>query len=233
MPELLRGPHHCVGIATSVSDRVFLFLKSRAEAQGGTLSVADLGALRQQFLAGLPKAANYFEGVDRLYNEASAAAAPDSVSRDHILGTLVFVCSHKAARTAFPQAERIGANWLNQLCGGIAHYIRQNICTDADDRLTRAYFEAAGRLGAKLVVADLVGDEGVQRVLRECLAPLVGKDAVERLAEPMSDAVNSHIAGKRGIGKADPSKVTEAEMKKFLAFLPPQLTLAFGNLAAA
>ena len=233
MPELLRGPHHCVGIATAVTERIFLFLKTPAEAQGGTLAVADLGALRQQFLASLAKAANYFEGVDRLYNEASAATAPDSVSRENILGTLVFVGCHKAARTAFPQAERIGVNWLNQLCGGIAHYIRQSICADADDRLMRAYFEVAGRLGAKLVVADLIGDEGVQRVLRECLGPLVAKDAMERLAEPLSDAVNSHIAGKRGIGKADPSKVTEAEMKKFLAFLPPQLTLAFGSQAAA
>jgi hypothetical protein len=233
MPELLRGPHHCVGIATSVTERIFLFLKTRAEAQGGTLSVADLGVFRQQFLASLPKAANYFEGVDRQYNEASAATAPDSFSRENILGTLVLVCSHKAARTAFPQAEHIGANWLNQLCGGIAHYIRQHICTDANDRLTKAYFEAAGRLGAKLVVADLLGDEGVQRVLRECLAPLVAKDALDRVAEPLCDAVNSHIAGKRGISKADPSKVTEAEMKKFLAFLPPQLTLAFGNQAAA
>jgi hypothetical protein len=56
MPELLRGPHHCVGIATSVTERIFHFLKTRAEAQSGTLSVADLGVLRQQFLASLPKA---------------------------------------------------------------------------------------------------------------------------------------------------------------------------------
>jgi len=233
MTELLRGPHHCVGIATSVTERIFHFLKTRAEAQGGTLSGADLGALRQQFIASLPKAANYFEGVDRQYSDAGAATAPDSLSRENILGTLVFVCTHKAARTAFPQAEHIGAVWLNQFCGGIAQYIRQHICTDVNDRLTKAYLDVAVRLGAKLVVADLVGDEGIQRVLRECLAPLIARDALERVAEPLCDAVNSHIAGKRGIGKADPSKVTEAEMKKFLTFLPPQLTLAFGNQAAA
>jgi len=233
MTELLRGPHHCVGIATSVTERIFHFLKTRAEAQGGTLSAADLGVLRQQFLASLPKAANYFEGVDRQYNEASAATAAECVSRENILATLVFACSHKAARTAFPQVEHIGANWLNQLCGGIARYIRQHICTDANDRLSKMYFEAAGRLGAKLVVPDLLGDEGVQRVLQECFMPLIGKDALDRVAEPLCDAVNAHIAGKRGISKADPSKVTEAEMKKFLTFLPPQLTLAFGAQAAA
>jgi len=233
MPELLRGPHHCVGIATSVAERVFHFLKTRADAQGGALSAADLGVARAQFLASLPKAANYFEGVDRQYTEASAATAPESLSRETILATLVFACCHKAARTAFPQAERIGANWLDQLCGGIARYIRQNVCADANDRLTKVYFELAGRLGAKLLVADLLGDEATQRVLRECFAPLIAKDALDRAAEPLCDAVNSYIAGKRGIAKADPSKVTEAEMKKFLAFLPPQLTLAFGAQAAA
>jgi len=230
MSELLRGPHHYVGVAASVTERIFHFLKARAEAQGGTLSAGDLVSLRQQFLASLPKAASYFEGVDRQYNEASAA---EHVSRENILAKLVFACGHKAARTAFPQAERIGANWLNQLCDGIANYIRQDVCTDVDDRLTRLYLDAAVRLGAKLVVADLLADEGVQRLLRECFAPLVARDAPDHVAEPLCDAVNSHIAGKRGISKADPSKVTEGEMKKFLAFLPPQLTLAFSAQAAA
>ena len=233
MSELIRGPHHCVGIATSVTERVFHFLKTRAETQGGALSKSDLTALHLHFLASLPKAASYFEGVDRQYNEAGAATAAEYVSRENILTTLVFACSHKAARTAFPQAERIGANWLNQLCGGIAHYIRQHVCIEVDDRLTKAYFEAAVRLGAKLVVADLIGDEGAQRLLRECFAPFVAKDALDRMTEPLCDAINSHIAGKRGISKADPSKVTEAEMKKFLAFLPPQLALALSAQAAA
>jgi hypothetical protein len=208
-------------------------LRTRTEAKGGALSEGDLDELRQHFIASLPKASGYFEGVDRQYNEASAATAAEHVSRENILATLVFVCSHKAARTAFPQTERIGVNWLNQLCSGIAQYVREHVCSDVDDRLTRVYFEAAVRLGAKLVVADLISDEGVQRLLRECFAPLIAKDAPDRLAEPLADAINTHIAGKRGIAKADPSKVTEAEVRKFLAFLPPQLALAFGARAAA
>lgn len=233
MSELLRGPHHCVGIATSVAERIFHFLKMRAEAQGGTLSIADLGGLRTSFLVSLPKAANYFEGVDRQYMEACASAAPEYFSRGTILPTLLSACSNKAARSAFPQAERIGANWLNQLFGGIAKFIHQNVCADADDRLIKAYLEVAGRVGAKLVVADLINDDATQKVLRECLAPLVARDAQERLAEPLSDAVTAHIAGKRGIAKADPSKVTEAEMKKFLSFLPVQLSIVLGASAAA
>jgi hypothetical protein len=41
------------------------------------------------------------------------------------------------------------------------------------------------------------------------------------------------VATKRGIGTADPAKVTEGEVKKFLTLLPPQLTIAFGAQAAA
>ncbi len=233
MPELLRGPHHCVGVTTAVTERIFHFLKTRAEAQGGNLSVADLGTLRTTFLASLSKAGNYFEGINRQCMEACGSAAPEYFSREHILATLLSACSLKAARSAFPQAERIGVHWLHQLYGGIAKFIRENICTDADDRLVRAYLEVAAKVGAKLVIADLINDEATQRVLRECLAPLVARDAQDRLAEPLSDVVTAHIAGKRGIAKADPAKVTEAEMKKFLAFLPPQLSIAFGASAAA
>lgn len=233
MSELLRGPHHCVGIATSVTERIFHFLKTRAEAQGGNLSIADLATLRTNFLASLPKAANYFEGVDRQYMEACASTAPEYFSRDNILPTLLSACGNKAARTAFPQAERIGVNWLHQLFGGIAKYIRLNVCPDADDRLIKAYLEVAGRVGAKLVVADLLNDDGTRKVLRDCLHPLIAKDAPDRLAEPISDAVAAHIAGQRGIGKADPAKVTESEMKKFLTFLPAQLSIVFGAPVAA
>ena len=41
------------------------------------------------------------------------------------------------------------------------------------------------------------------------------------------------VATKRGIGTADPAKVTEGEVKKFLTLLPPQLTIVFGAQAAA
>jgi hypothetical protein len=232
MADLLRGPHHCVGIATFVAERIFHFMKTRAEAQGGNLSIADLSVLHTQFLASLPKAAHYFEEVDRQYMEASGSTAPEHLSHDTILATLLCACSHKAARTAFPQVERIGAIWFNQLFGGIARYVREHICADVDDRLTKAYFEVAGKLGAKLVVADLLGDEGTQRILRECLAPLVARDAIDHITDPLCDAVNAHIAGKRGIAKADPIKITEAEIIKFLSFLPPQLTIAFSAQAA-
>jgi hypothetical protein len=143
------------------------------------------------------------------------------------------VCIRKAALKAFPQVELIGGNWLNQFLGGVARYVREHGCADADDRLTKAYFDAAARLGAKLQLADLVGDEAARRVLKECFAPLVARDAVERITEAFCDTVNLHVATKRGIGTADPSKVTEGEVKKFLALLPPQLMIAFGAPAAA
>jgi hypothetical protein len=233
MVGMLRGPHHSVGIAVSVAERIFHFAKARADVNGGTLSVADLNGLRAQFLASLPKAAHFFEEVDRQYAEACGGTAEEYFSNDSILVTLLSVCLRKAALKAFPQVESIGGNWLNQFLGGVARYIRQHGCADADDRLTKAYFEAAARLGAKLQVADLLGDEAIRRVLKECFAPLVARDAAERIAESFCDTVNLHVATKRGISTADPAKVTEGEVKKFLTLLPPQLTIVFGAQAAA
>jgi hypothetical protein len=232
MSALIRGPHHCVGIATSVAERIFHFLKTRAEAHGGTLSVSDLDPLHAHFLASLPKAANYFEGVDRQYMEAGGATAPELLSHDTILATLVSAVSHKAARTAFPQVEHFGAQWLAEFCGGVARYIRMAACVDADDRLIKVYFELAGRLGAKLVVADLLADDGMQRILRECFAPLMAKGAGTVITERLCDVVNSYIAAQRHIATADPAKITQAETRKFLAFLRSQPS-ALGTRVAA
>lgn len=233
MSASIRGPHHCVGVATSVADRIFHFLKTRAEAHGGVLSVADLGTLHGHFLGSLPKAASYFEGVDRLYMEASGATAPELLSRDTILATLVSAVSSKAARTAFPQVEHFGVHWLSELCGGVARYIREHVCADADDRLSRAYFELAARLGARLGIADLLADEGVQQVLRECFAPLIARNPPNAITERLCDVVNAYIAGQRHIGAADPAKITQAETRKFLSFLRSHLAAVLGSQAAA
>jgi hypothetical protein len=233
MTGLLRGPHHGVGIAVSVAERIFHFMKTRAEAHGGSLSVSDIEGLRTQFLASLPKAAHFFEEVDRHYAEACGGTAAECFSHDNILVTLLAACVRKAALTAFPQAEHVGGDWLNQFYGGVASYLRRRFCSDADDRLSKAYFETAARLGAKLQVADLLGDEGARKVLKECLAPLAARDAVARMTEPLCAAVNTHIATKRGVATADPAKITEAEVRKFLSFLPPQLAIVFGAQAAA
>jgi hypothetical protein len=233
MAGLLRGPHHGVGIAVSVAERIFHFLKTRAEAHGGSLSVSDIEGLRTQFLASLPKAAHFFEEVDRHYAEACGGTASECFSHDHLLVTLLAACVHRAAVTAFPQVEHVGGEWLNQFYGGVASFLRRRFCADADERLSKAYFETAARLGAKLQIADLMADEATRRVLKECLAPLAARDAAARITEPLCAAVNAHIATQRGVAKADPAKITEAEVKKFLSFLPPQLAIVFGTQAAA
>jgi hypothetical protein len=163
MAGLLRGPHHGVGIAVSVAERIFHFMKTRAEAHGGNLSIADIETLRPQFVASLPKAAHYFEEVDRYYAEACGGSAPECLSHDNIFVTLLGVCAHKASLTAFPQVELVGGDWLNQFFGGVASYLRRRFCPDADDRLSNAYFETAAKLGAKLQIADLMGDEATGR----------------------------------------------------------------------
>ena len=163
MTGLLRGPHHGVGIAVSVAERIFHFMKTRAEAHGGSLSVGEIEGLRTQFQASLPKAAHFFEEVDRHYAEACGGTAAECFSHDNLLVTLLAAFIHKAALTAFPQVEQFGGEWLNQFYGGVAGYLRRRFCPEADDRLSKAYFETAARLGAKLQVADLIGDEGTER----------------------------------------------------------------------
>ena len=89
------------------------------------------------------------------------------------------------------------------------------------------------KLGGKLTVADLLDHDGARQILLECLAPLIAKDAAEELAEPLGDAVTTHIASVRGISVADPVKITTAEMQKFLFFLPLELRVELGLTAAA
>jgi hypothetical protein len=230
---MVRGPHHCVGIATSVIALIFDVLRTRGRAQGGTLSIADLDFARTDFLASLPKAANYFERVDRHYMQASGSIAPEYFAREAILITLLIACGHKAARSAFPQVEYIGERWLIQLFAGIAGYVRKHISANVDDRLIEAYFESAIKLRGGLTTADLLHDDCIRQVLLECLAPLLAKGADETLAQPLSDVVTTHIASMRGIVKADPAKITSAEMQRFLNVLPLELAIELGFSAVA
>jgi hypothetical protein len=233
MPDLVRGPHHCVGIATAVAARIFYLLKTRGEAQRGSLSTADLDLAHADFLAGLSKSADYFESADRQYMQAIGSTAPEYFARESILVTLLIACGHKAARAAFPQGESVGERRLRQLFGGIAGYLRECMTASADERLAEAYFELAVKRGGALRIADLLHDDGIRRVLLECLAPLVAKGADEKLSQPLSDAVTAHIAGMPGIARADSFKITVAEMRKFLYFLPLELGIELGFSAAA
>ncbi len=230
---MIRGAHHCVGLAVSVSELMIRFMKSQISIYGGTLGPDELDKLHIQFVASIPKAGKYFEGVDHRYAEACGATTADPFSRSHILPTLINAVGDKAARTAFPQAEYIGANWILQLCGGIANYIRKQICPDADDRAITAYLSVGGRLGPKLGLADVLADSAIQRVLRDSLMPILKPETSEQHLEPLCDAINTTIAGQRGIGKADPAKVTDAELKKFLVYLPSQMLATFNAAKAS
>jgi hypothetical protein len=165
--------------------------------------------------------------------EAAGATAPTFFARENILASVLFVCGHRAARSAFPnQITRFGAPWLNQFFGGFAEYVRQHVCATADDRLLKAYAIAGGKLGAKLAVTDLLKEPGTLEVLNECFMPFIVPDAPTVLAARLSDGVSVHIASARGIPKPDLSKVTEQEMRNFLTWLPPQINLVL-NAAGA
>lgn len=230
MSALLRGPHHCAAVGNATAELIFRYLQSRCQAAGGSLTQADLEAVRSQFFQSLPNAFEFFEQSNQRCMAASASTAPAMFAREALLSTLLAACAQKAARTAFPmQITRFGSVWVGQFFNGLALFIRQHVCTDADERLRKIYaVEAVGK-GVKVAVADLLQNDEVRRVLRECLAPLLGPGAVDKLAGPVSHAVSVAMAVERGIPKPDISKVTEQEMGSFLGWLPPQVNLALGT----
>jgi hypothetical protein len=233
-PPLLRGPHHCVANANSVAEMIFRYLQSRCQANGGTLSSADLDSARAYMAQSLPNAFNFFETVNQRCMEASGSTAPTFFAKENILASMLFVCSNKAARSAFPsQISRFGPPWLNQFFGGFAEYIRQQVCQTADERLMKAYAIVATRFGAKVAVTDMLKDESALRVMRECFGPFMLPDAPLVLAAKLSDIASFHIAAARGIPKPDVSKVTEQEVRSFLNWLPPQVGVALNAAAAA
>lgn len=226
----LRGPHHCAAVGSSVAEMVFRYLKTRCQSTGGNLSEADIEAARMHFLASFPNAFNFFDSTNQRCMEASGGTAPAPFQQDAILGTLLLACGQKAARSAFDlQVTRFGAPWLTQFFGGFAQYVRENICADADARLYKLYATAAVKYGSKLTVNDLLKEEPVQRVMRECLAPVVAADAPATLSAPLSDTISMYIATQRGIPKPDISKVTDQQVHSFLGWLPPQVLLALSG----
>jgi hypothetical protein len=230
---VLRGPHHCIGNANAVTEMVFRYLQSRCAATG-SLSAAELEAARSHLLQSFPNAFSFFENVNQRCMEASAATAPTFFAKESILGALLFTCAHKAARSAFPnQITRFGPSWLNQFFGGFAEYIRQTVSQTVDDRLMKMYALAAGKLGARITVTDLLNEDGVRKIMHECLVPFMVPDAPTTLASKLSDVASFHIAAARGIPKPDISKITEQEARSFLTWLPPQVNVALSGADAA
>ncbi len=222
----LRGAHHSIGVSHAVVEMLFQILRARCAAGGGKLSRDDIESARAQLLQTLPRAAGFFESMHQRCMEASGATAPALVDSRTMLGSLLFVCAQKAARHAFThQVTRFGDVWLRQFFGGLAEYARQHFCTDVDARLMRVYVAIAWNLGPKLTIEDLIHDETVRGILRECTAPLITTHP-DVLAHPLSDVISQEIASARGIPRPDISKVTEQEVKLFLKFLPPQLQIA-------
>src|ERR1022692_4767517 len=95
MPDLVRGLHHYVDVATFVTEAIFHILKTRNEAQGGSLSIRDLDVAHVHFLTTLPKVAEYLDGIERQHMKASGATAPEYFARETILVTLLTAYCHK------------------------------------------------------------------------------------------------------------------------------------------
>ncbi len=230
MATVERGVHHCVGVAGAVTERIFRFLQGRCTAGGGTMSSAELEAARIHFLENLPAGMAFFTSANQLCMDASLGSAHAPFDRERILATLLLACSQKAARSAFPhQIERFGDAWLAQFYNGLAEYLKATCANDADARLMKLYFKFAVSRGAKLESAEMLNNEPIRQVLRELVAPLMAADAVETHTISLSDAASRSIATARGIPSPDISKVTDQEVRNFLTWAPPQLSLGLAS----
>ena len=209
------GPHHCIGAARTATDVVFRDLHARCVAAGGNLSLAELESAQKHFLESFVSNFSVFETIHADCLQASGGTAAPIFSRDKILASLLLACTDKAARYAFSvQVAHFGQSWLEQFFDGFAQFIR-TILPSVEQRLVTAYVEAAGSMKSRLSIEAFLKQNDVQRVLRECLAVLESDGA--GMAVKVGIVVNNAIALRNSISGPDLRKVTDNEMKRFLA----------------
>jgi hypothetical protein len=213
-PEGSSGPHRCIATANTITDMIFRYLRARCAAQGGTLSFEDLDDASVRFAESVPSGFDLFETIYLRCMRASGTTAAALFTRKTLLTTLLGECGQHAAQAAFAQqARQFGAAWLRRFFDGLACYIRESICKDADYQLIAIYVQAAKKLKDKLSAAELLRETEVQSVLRECLAPMLTSEAPPAATKALIDTINRNIT--RGSG-SDSGKVTPGELQRFL-----------------
>jgi hypothetical protein len=212
------GPHHCIGAARTATDVVFRDLHARCVAAGGNLSLAELESTHKHFLESFVSNFSVFETIHADCMHVSASTAAPIFSRDKILASLLLACTDRAARYAFSvQVAHFGQPWLEQFFDGFAQFVRESIPSNDEQRLIAAYVEAAGRMKSRLSIEAFLKQNDVQLVLRECLAVLDNAGAVDAMAAKAGIVVNNAIALRNSIAGPDLRKVTDNEVKRFLA----------------
>lgn len=224
------GPHHCIATASTVTDMIFRYLRARCTSQGGTLSIEDLDDASERFADSVPAGFDLFETIHLRCMRASGSAAAAQFTRKTLLATLLFECGYHAAQSVFAtQTLQFGTPWLRHCFRGLASYIREAVCKDADYQLIGVYVQAAKKLKGKLSAVDLLKEPGIQAVLRDCMAPILATTPEPSMVETLLDAINQHITGARKPVGPDASKITLSELQRFLGLLRNEFELTLKN----
>jgi hypothetical protein len=228
-PVQIRGAHHCIGTSRITADAIFGIIHSRAVANGGMISVDAINDAKAQFFESLPSALNVFSTINRECMEASKGSAPDPLSQDLILSSLLGDCGEGSAEHAFRlQIEQCGEKWLNYFFQGFAKYCRQDLGPKAWERLMAAYVHAAEKCKGNLQVSDLIKRNDVKEILLECISPFSDPLKFEEVVKSTSAAINQYIANRYNIAGPYIAKITDNQMIRFLTMLLNELPL---NLA--
>ncbi len=214
------GPHHCIAAASTITDMIFRYLRARCSSQGGSLSFEDLDDASERFAELVPSGFDLFETIHLRCMRASGGTAAPLFTRDAILATMLMASGYHSAQVAFAsQIAHFGTPWLRHFFHGLAGYVRDAVCKDADYRLIAVYVQAAKKLKGRLSAAELLKEADVQAVLLDCIGPIVATGASPETVEALRNVLNSHITRARKNTEPDPSKVTLGELQRFLALL--------------
>ncbi len=226
MSAELPGPHHCIGTARAVSEVVFRTLRTRCVAAGGSLSLQEIETIYSKIIESFSSGFDLFELRHHRCMDASLGTAAMPFARDKILATLLHACSDKAAHAAFSlQVDELGTGWINQFFDSLAHYIRQHIQADIDERLIQAYVDTAAIPGIKLTVDDLLKQKSIQSVLFDCVGLFDTSGAPHSIVKNVCDDVNEWVAGQRVVDGPNVCKITEEQTRRFLDLLPREFRI--------
>jgi len=226
MAETLPGPHHCLGAARAAADIVYRSLHAQCVARGGTLSVEDLEHCYAEIIEGFSCGFDIFEQRHLNCMHASMSIAEMPFTRERILATILRACGEAAARQVFaPQAEQYDEDWLRPFFDGFAHYVRQHLCADADQRLTAAYIEAGLTHKGKITLGGLLSHKIVLNVLRDCARPLAEQPIPSGLVGQVCGCVNGHAARHAATAQAPAINVVAEQMAVFLTLLASQIAM--------
>jgi hypothetical protein len=228
MPELeqLRGSHHCIGTGRAVADVIFGLVHSQAVKNGGVLSAEEILSLKAQFVLSLPSGIAFFEKVNQQCMHASGSAAPDPLSRDNILQTLLSVCAKGSAEHAFRfQIEKCKAVWLDSFFLGLSQMVRKNLSDESWRVLIAAYVQTAALNKANMQVIDMLARHDVRAIIAEGLTPLYKMLQAESTTRSASAEINNVIAREYNVTGPSLVKITDEELVSFLTMLQQEMSL--------